>query len=390
MRIVTHNGKIHPDQVCATALLTAYLSRKFAHVYVIRTRDKSLFLSGDIIVGVGNEYKEEEKKYDHHQLDFEEYWDYGECKEKETQEKPKVLLSCAGLIWRHYGSKIIEMYLDDNSDFYDSSFNFSEQTITDLLNIIYDKILIHIDAHENGVVFPAKQINIPEIINALNSNYIDEETQTLKFNRAVRLVGDILDIQFADIISNYFNYQRDLGKTANLLSQNSDKFLYVKNIPTVFKCLHTLDPDREIVFCIFQDSKEQYTVKTRRNEGDKHDPICRLISYDEMRVLGVNTEDIIFIHKGRYIAKTKTLESAITLINLSLEIQENIRREIEEIGREYQNQQREIETKFLKELEKKRLEPNSLLSVISSKKQLVTGVVLGSVAAASLFYLGRE
>ena len=137
MRIITHNGKFHADDVASVALLTSYYAFNNTEITLLRTRNAYLFQENDILVDVGLNYNHENLQYDHHQSDFNETW----------SSKDKIPLSSVGLIWRHYGKFIIEMYLSHNPEDYDNVFNYSEETIQDIKNIIYYEIIQEIDGN---------------------------------------------------------------------------------------------------------------------------------------------------------------------------------------------------------------------------------------------------
>jgi len=293
MRIVTHSGKIHSDEVASIALLTGYFAHKNVDVSVLRTRDPENFLETDILVDVGLEYDHNLLRYDHHQKDFNEKWS------NDNGDRNNIPLSSAGLVWRHYGSEIIEMYLDRNSD-------YSEQTINDLKNIIYYKLIEEIDANDNGISYESSYIS--DLVSALNTDINDNKAQNENFNRAVELVGNIFDIKFNEIISSYFNFQKDLEIVREM--DLSGAYLVIEeNIPTVFKCLRELDPECKVKFCIFIGENE-YTVKTRRQNGNKFQPICPILESDD--------PDVVFVHKAGFLAKTKSLDAAKFLVNNSL------------------------------------------------------------------------
>ena len=197
MRVCVHNGKLHADECAGVSLLSSYFANKGINVSVLRTRNPNKFLETDLLLDVGSEYDHEKLRYDHHQPNFSEKWSHNS----------PTNLSAAGLIWRHYGKEIVEMYLSNNVEQYDYAFNYTETTITELLDTIYEKLIMEIDANDNGVIVTGSNLNICEIIGALNSFDVnDDESQKLNFNRAVSLIGNIFDIKFREIINNYFNY----------------------------------------------------------------------------------------------------------------------------------------------------------------------------------------
>lgn len=314
MRIVTHNGKFHADEVTCVALLTCYFAFKNIETTLLRTRDFSNFKEDDILVDVGLDYNHQKLHYDHHQTNFNETW----------SEKDTILLSSAGLVWRHYGNYIIEMYLSHNPEEYDHTFNYSDETIQDIKDEIYYKIIQEIDAHDNGIPYENNNLNISQIISDLNGDITNEESQYIKFNKAISLLGEIFDINFKKIIDTYFNFQKDL----EIVSQMDLTRSYIavdQNIPTLFKCLNHLDPNLNVKFCIFE-NKHEYTIKTRRVDN-KFLPICPILDEEKIREL-CNSEEIIFVHKCGFLAKVKSLETAISIVKLSL-------MDLEETGQEY-------------------------------------------------------
>lgn len=306
MRIVTHNGKFHADDVASVALLTSYYTFNDIEPTLLRTRNPDLFQENDILVDVGLNYNHEKLQYDYHQTDFNESWE---------SNNDKIPLSSVGLIWRHYGNFIIEMYLSHNPEDYDNVFNYSEETIQDIKNIIYYEIIQEIDANDNGIVYKNNNLNISQIISDLNGDITNEESQYTRFNKAIGLIGEIFDINFKKIINTYFNFQKDL----EIVSQMDLTQSYIavdKNIPTLFKCLNKLDSDLNVKFCIFE-NKNEYTIKTRRESRNKFLPICPIISEEKIKK-SCNGQDIIFVHKSNFMAKVRSLETAIQIVEHSI------------------------------------------------------------------------
>jgi len=362
MRIVTHNGKIHSDEVSAIALLSSYFNNKGVEVSVLRTRNSDIFLDNDYLVDVGGEYNHSKHKYDHHQPDFNEFW-----------RDSEIPLSSAGLIWRHYGKEIVEMYLTNNSEQYDEGLNYSETTIEELVNLIYQKLIIVIDANDNGISLPEQNLNISDIVSAVNSKNVNDDTiQNTNFHRAVSLIGNIFDIKFREIISGYFDFQKDLEIVSSFNIFEKEYLILEKNIPTIFKCLEKLDTDNHIKFCIFYDeNKNEYTIKARRLRGEKYLPICPIYISNIMI-----PEDVIFVHKELFIAKTKTLFTAEEIVQRSLEYNKipNL-----EIGEEIE------EIKEIKEVQ------NVIKKVKINKNILLGGVAaIGGMAALSYLYLKKN
>jgi uncharacterized UPF0160 family protein len=92
IRIVTHSGSFHTDEVFAVATLTLLLGEK--NCEVVRTRDVDVMATGDYVVDVGGEYSFEKKIFDHHQK--------GGAGTRENG----VPYSSFGLVWKHYGAEL--------------------------------------------------------------------------------------------------------------------------------------------------------------------------------------------------------------------------------------------------------------------------------------------
>jgi uncharacterized UPF0160 family protein len=68
MKIVTHSGPFHADDVFAVAFILRYCTDDYE---VVRTRDQSVIDSADIVVDVGGVYDPQTLRFDHHQNDYE-------------------------------------------------------------------------------------------------------------------------------------------------------------------------------------------------------------------------------------------------------------------------------------------------------------------------------
>ena len=266
---------------------------------------------------------------------------------------------------------------------------YTETTITELLDTIYEKLIMEIDANDNGVIVTGSNLNICEIIGALNSFDVnDDESQNLNFNRAVSLIGNIFDIKFREIINNYFNYQKDLDVVRDLVIKNIDKEYLVleQNIPTIFKCLNEIDVQERIRFCIFL-GKNEYSIKTRRR-NKKFLPLCPILSEEVLKSEMRYSEDIIFIHKASFLAKVKSLESAKEIVSLSLEAFDKSNEKLELKDCEEKDQKDEKNEKEQKEIKK----VEELLEIKNRDKKILTGISLGVVGAlaVSFFYFNKS
>lgn len=91
IKIVTHSGNFHTDEVFACAVLTLVYG---GAVEIMRSRESAVWAMGDYVVDVGGEYDPIRGHFDHHQE--------GGAGARENG----IPYSSFGLVWKHYGEKI--------------------------------------------------------------------------------------------------------------------------------------------------------------------------------------------------------------------------------------------------------------------------------------------
>lgn len=94
IRIVTHNGKFHVDDLMAVAALQMLHGVK--HTEVVRSRDPMVWKTGDYVLDVGGTYDPASNRFDHHQ------------RGGAGARVNGIPYSALGLVWKHYGEKICD------------------------------------------------------------------------------------------------------------------------------------------------------------------------------------------------------------------------------------------------------------------------------------------
>lgn len=94
IRIVTHSGGFHADDVFGVATLLHYFKKDIRAVEIIRTRDDAIISAGEYVLDVGNEYDPTRNRFDHHQESFTETRVNG------------VPYASFGLLWKEFGESI--------------------------------------------------------------------------------------------------------------------------------------------------------------------------------------------------------------------------------------------------------------------------------------------
>lgn len=109
VKIGTHNGTFHCDEVLACSMLK--LLPEFQNAEIVRSRDPKILAECDIVVDVGGEFNAETKRFDHHQKSFNE-----SVASLMEGKKWVTKLSSAGLIYVHYGKPIIRQVLNTQDE----------------------------------------------------------------------------------------------------------------------------------------------------------------------------------------------------------------------------------------------------------------------------------
>jgi len=307
--IQTHDGKFHADEVGAVALLSSYFNNKDIKIHILRSRNIDSFETSDILVDVGGIYNPETHRYDHHQEDCNETF-------IDTSQTP---LSSVGMIWKHFGKEILEMFIN-SLDYLSVPQNWSEEDIDNLHTEIYFKVIREIDAHDNGIISVEggkrnfwENLHLSQVISSMNStNTSNDIEQITNFLKGMELFNQIFEIKTIEIINKYCAFSNSCETLNQIISKFPDEnYLIIdQDIPFIYKCLNKLDWKRKYKFIIFSSSPKEVKIRTRSRKDNFYKPIIPLY-------VGKENTDIIFIHKALFIAKTKTLESAIELVNSS-------------------------------------------------------------------------
>ncbi|MDP2946994.1 MAG: MYG1 family protein, partial [Nanoarchaeota archaeon] len=156
MKIVAHDGIFHGDEIFALAVLKLI----YPDAEIIRTRDEKVFSEADLLIDVGIKF-DNEKLFDHHQLDFKE------------KRKNGIPYASAGLIWRKFYNKI---------------------TNEKVYNYLDRRIFEFIDAEDSGIrTFESKQCEtytVSNIINGMNGSEKSDKVFFEVLNFVIKLLSN--------------------------------------------------------------------------------------------------------------------------------------------------------------------------------------------------------
>lgn len=343
-KIVTHDGVFHADDALAVFLLK--LLPEYQNAEIVRTRNPSIIDSADIVVDVGAVYDHERKRYDHHQRSFTltmaHFYPDRDWKE--------IKLSSAGLVYHHYGHRIIGDLLQSKQANGTNNSNTPKgdqpsKLVEIIFGKVYEELIREIDAIDNGVLAcPGREEHLYDIRTGLSSrvsnlkpHWNEETTDEIlmkKFKEAMSLIGN----EFLDRV-NYFGkvwwpartLVQDALKDVTTLDP-SGQILDLSNneyhggFPWK-EHLFTLEKEfgieGQIKFVIFRDLKETWRVQAVPPDPNSFEQ--RLPLHPEWQ--GLRDDDLsvksgiagcIFVHATGFIGGNKTKEGVVEMARKSL------------------------------------------------------------------------
>ncbi len=164
MRVVTHSGTFHADDVFAFAVLRAALGGfDFA-----RTRDAGAIVAADLVFDVGGVYDPQQRRYDHHMRDL-------------PRRADGTPYSSVGLIWRDYGRAALPGLVP----------GIEAETLDAVWSDIDAGIILSIDQADNGIATVSPG-HLSLLIEAFNPAWDSAQSYDEAFREAAGFAEGIL------------------------------------------------------------------------------------------------------------------------------------------------------------------------------------------------------
>lgn len=249
VKIGTHNGAFHADEVLACALLK--MRPEYREAVIIRSRKMEVLEACDIVIDVGRIFDPETLRFDHHKGTKKSSGeDLGHQVFREgVTETP---LSSAGMIFKYFGIKLLtNLYPDAEAPYFHMN--------------IYRKFVESIDAGDNGVKIADAEFKfqlkstLARRIGSLNPT--SEQDPSRQFKLAMLLSGSefltTLHKTVTTVPASRAKLELALAKRDEYDPNGQilvlDSFFSWQN---VFFDWEDLNPTEErILFAIFQDSR---------------------------------------------------------------------------------------------------------------------------------------
>lgn len=291
IRIITHSGSFHTDDIFAVATLELLLGES-ASISVTRTRDMAVIETGDYVVDVGGIYDESTNRFDHHQI--------GGAGKRENG----IPYASFGLVWKKFGVQIC------------GSLEVAKKI---------DEILVQwIDATDNGIQITETKVPgiYPYDIGLFFNSFIPGwKEKEVNIDDVFRKVVDIAKT----VLTSEISKRKDLAEALIIVEKayhnSQDKRLVV--LDDFYPSREILSKFSEPLFVVFPRDEGDWAIKTIKN--DNHTFVDRK-SLPEIWA-GKNNKELekvtgvpgaIFCHNGRFIAVANNKEAILKMAEIAL------------------------------------------------------------------------
>jgi uncharacterized UPF0160 family protein len=283
MRIVTHNGRFHADDIFAIATLLIL----YPEAEIIRSRDEEIIKFADIVVDTGLIYNPKISRFDHHQQ--------GGAGERGNG----IPYASFGLIWKEFGAQVSNI---------------------EIAKLIDEVLVTPIDAHDNGIIISERIFgSIREYtISDFFGSYIDNdnsEDETILYTTFLGCVSIARELLLREInIAGKELYSME--KVREIFDSTEDKRLIVLEEPLLW--FRVLINEAITLYVVYPRKEGTWGVKAVPKEVGSYElrkPFPKEWggrgAKELVEITGV--EDAVFCHNKLFICSARTKEGAIAL-----------------------------------------------------------------------------
>lgn len=290
IKIVTHSGHFHADEVFAVAVLQLFFGEN--ETEIVRTRDQSVIVSGDYVVDVGGVYDPKIFRFDHHQE--------GGAGVRENT----IPYASFGLVWKEFGEKLC------------GNIEIVEKI---------DQLLVQwIDATDNGVQIIETKVSgiypydIGLYINTFTPSWNEESPDfDGNFAKALQVAKDLLEHE----IEKRKNLMSAKVIVEEIYRNSTDKRIIIFDRKYPYN--GTLSKHPEPIFIVSPRVEGTWSVNAIRDDDNsfvnrKNFPKSWAGKKGEELEKITEVSGSLFCHSGRFIAVNKTREGAIKMAEIAL------------------------------------------------------------------------
>ncbi|EDW96598.1 MYG1 protein C27H6.8 [Drosophila yakuba] len=327
--IGTHSGTFHCDEVVACFMLKQL--EEYENAEIFRSRDdKALQEKCDIIVDVGGVYDHAKKLYDHHQRTFKET--FSSLRPEVSEDFNVIRLSSAGLVYSHYGERVIQSILQR-----EKGIKLSPENLQLAFIQIYRNFISELDAIDNGVSMfegaePIYKISthLSARIGKLNPSWqetgVDIED---RFRQAMDTAGRELVDNVVEVCCSWIAARDHVREALNNAKSvhPTGEILVLKNFCPWKSHLADLEKEYKVEgvpkLIVFNDGSSWRVagvpVTPGSFQGRKFLPTPWRGLRDDELSQKAGIKDLIFVHHSGFIGGAKTEDAAMLLAKKSVE-----------------------------------------------------------------------
>jgi uncharacterized UPF0160 family protein len=327
--IATHSGTFHCDESVAVHMLKR--TAQFAEASVVRTRDEAVLAVADVVVDVGGVYDPATMRFDHHQRGFTSTF-------AEDGRRARTKLSSAGLVYKHFGKKVVAAVLAE------ASLTVSDEELETVYHKVYDAFVEAVDAIDNGVARfdttePPRYDSSTDLgarIGRLNADWNEPataEVQDANFSKAVALAGAELDACILSVAKSWLP-ARSIVLTSMKARTNDDpagRILVMRDWAPWKDHLFSIEDEElaagnsaPVQYVVYKDmtggSWRVQAVPVNKSSFASRTPLpeaWRGARDDSLSTLS-HIDDCVFVHASGFIGGNKTFDGAMEMARRSL------------------------------------------------------------------------
>ena len=320
----THDGTFHCDEVLAFAIVTYVLNSELTRVR--RTRDKEQLALCDVVVDVGGVLIRR-CRFDHHQRGFAQFFD---------DDHRTTVLSSAGLVYRHFGRRLIARVLKTTVE---------DPRVGLVFVRLYDQFIESIDANDNGVAqYPPEvkpryvvSTSLPARVRRMNpiwdeQNVFSKEKEDAAFLEAANVCLDEFIRQLDFVIRDWLPNITVVGHAVEARRQTHPSGVVIEMPRSGIQWfLHIDDAEKthgcvgQIKLVLYPDSPTEWRVKCVSDDAYNNrmlfPPAWRGLSGPQLdAAIGGDIPGAVFCHASGFFASHATREGLLSMINAALKL----------------------------------------------------------------------
>jgi uncharacterized UPF0160 family protein len=319
----THNGSFHCDEALATAMLKVL--PQFKGHAIVRSRHPDTLAACAVCVDVGGVYDPATNRFDHHQKTFSTV----------LGEDYKIKLSSAGLVYKHFGRKVIEELTEHE---------LSVEVIDMLYDKVYKGFVEHVDAIDNGVEIAEGELqysvttSLSSRVGQLNPPWNipggqNDELANARFKEAMKLTIDEFS---GNVFRLAYSWWPARSLVQNAMSEEARKAVHpsgeVMLLDTfcpwqahLFAIEEQLKIEGLIKYCLFQDSHGAWRIQAvSAKAGSFANRLPLPEKWRGVRDAALSElsgiDGCIFVHAGGFIGGNATKEGVLQMASQALEL----------------------------------------------------------------------